>query len=148
MENTKREIEVVRRVANIHMTADLGNGRAISVQYSVDADAEAGDINADVDKFLSVMNRQQAKSALVGHAETIEAEERKIKRMREDLEAIDERHARRRDANGKHSDRIPQQEVELRIASVKNIKRMEEELEVMKEYHKKLSIEAGVAQEG
>lgn len=148
MDNTQKKEDQQPKLAAIQMAADLGNGRSIAINYTVPALADRAAIIEDVEKFRAVIDQQQAKSALVGHTESIEAEERKIKRMREDLEAIDERHARRAAVNGKGSRQIPLQEQELREAQVKNIRRMEEELLVMKEYHKKLMDEAGVTAKG
>lgn len=139
--------EQKEKLALFSMTADLGNGRTLGINFNTPLETEEGEINASVDKFRGIVDRQQARSALIGHIENIETQTRKIKHMREDIEDIDQQHARKAAANGGHKKeyRIPLQEQEVRMSIVKNLTRLEEDLEAMKKYQEKLEIEAGLA---
>lgn len=137
------------KLAMLEMTAQLGNDRTLAIRFNTPLEATEADVNVAVDKYLGVINRQQAKAALVGHRENIETQERKLRHMREDIEVIDEREARRADAAGAggRKYKAPQQDIETRKAVVKQLERLEEDLEAMKKYEKKLEQEAGVVSE-
>lgn len=68
---------------------DVGNGRQISTTWNMPKGATKEDINGELDKIRSVMDRQQAKSAALAAGQEIDQLELRLSLATGDLDRID-----------------------------------------------------------
>ncbi len=116
-----------------NFAADLGNGRQFSISGNFATDTTADDINKEVDKVRGVVDRQQAKSALLSANQEIEQLEFRVASAKKDLSYIDDQQKEKG-----HSNATRQQ----REAAVKHIEKMEDDIIFRKDFITKLEKEA------
>lgn len=75
-----------------NFVADLGNSRQFSINGNFEKGSTAEEINAEVDKIAAVVNRQQAKNAILGVQQEIEQAEFRLDSASKDLAALDDKH--------------------------------------------------------
>lgn len=116
------------------ISADLGNGRVLAFQGNMKEGVAKEDMDKEVDKLRSVLDRQQAKSALVGVQQELDVKVMRAKQAREDLERLD---AKTEEKGGPTS-----QERQQREAATIHIKQMDDDVEYKKKFIEQLKEEA------
>jgi hypothetical protein len=81
---------------NYAFSSDLGSGRIIQVTGVFHVGVTEATMNAEFDKLRNVLNRQVAKSAIPAIEEEVEAIQRTIDGLSEDLAAAEERFSGKR----------------------------------------------------
>ncbi len=117
-----------------NVVADLGNSRQFSISGNFSTTATKEDIDKEVDKVISVVNRQQAKAASIGVEQEISQLELRLDSASEDLADLDLKYG----AKGGLSAAERQQ----REAAVKHLEKMGKDISFKKEYLSKLKEEA------
>lgn len=117
-----------------NLVADLGNGRQLSVMFNMATGVTKDEMNAEVDKLRSVLDRQQAKSAILGATMDVENQELRYKDAAQDLADIDAKHT----AKGS----LSAQERSQREVAVKTIETMKKNIDYKKGVLEKLKQEA------
>jgi hypothetical protein len=74
-----------------NIAAGLGTERQMSISGNFSIGASAAEINAEVDKIISVVNRQQAKAAAIAVKQEIDSRAVQLKSAIDDLERIDKK---------------------------------------------------------
>lgn len=116
-----------------NLAADLGNGRQLSVMFNMANGASKEEMNSEVDKLLAVLNRQQAKSALIAVEQEIEREELRHSETIKDLADLDV----------KYTAKTPNsQEKQQREIAVKTIANMKTNIDYKRGVLQKLKQEA------
>lgn len=103
------------------MVCELGASRQLTIGGYFGAGASRELIDAELDKVLAAVNRQQSKSAIINLEAEIASMERNIRQMREDVARIDAKYT-----DGKKQPSV--QERQHREACMINIKRVEEDI--------------------
>ena len=117
-----------------NLVADLGNGKQFSISGNFHTDATAEHMGAEVDKVNAVVNRQQAKAAMIAVAQEVDQRIAQRDAAKGDLSDIDAKH----EAKGGLSAAERQQ----REAAAKHIEKLNADIEYKKGVLAKLQDEA------
>lgn len=113
--------------------ADLGSGRIVSVKGNFPVGATLEEMNAEMDKIRTVVDRQQAKSAIPAVETEIVQLERTVAGASRDLVSLDETN------EGK---KLNYSEKQGRAGILANLQRHKDNLEAKKKYLEQLRQEA------